>query len=204
MFLTGDDRSFENTPSSFRVAYRFTVYPNEASDARPNVDQGIKTANGFPTAGETKKYAPDALLDGQLGPGDNDSQLGDCELLDFVDTNDSNNLISVPNRTGSETVEVQLDGDGYIAGISPAPGISWKFTLSFDSSGPSTRVRSSGGFHNKFPAYDIYVAGRRVHEWWPGGQEATSCAGTPDYSTLQVGTGLVTGTPVAISETFAK
>ena len=65
---------------------------------------------------------------------------------------------------GPKQLSVKCRCEGQNPLVSGAPAISYTFTLTFDS---ATRTYSLVGSHDGFPAYEIYINGKRIYKHDP-------------------------------------
>lgn len=167
LYLDGDDRGFDPNSQDYRLKQLVNVVTG-ASDA-DGIKDGTTPQN---LVGVSEAYAPNAVADGKLDESDDDGVLGDCHLLHLRDQASNENMHITVNKISDNTVVVNMHGG---AGLpfkpkhfgSPAPEINWEYTITIDTSGehPTCRIE---GQHDGFPAYEVYINGKRIYEYWPG------------------------------------
>jgi hypothetical protein len=188
LFFTGDDRSFDSSTPSYRMLTEFEVFPSEASDARPGVEDGLYSGPAPHRTGVTRSFAPDAVLDGVISGADNDGVTEDCELLHDQDQAETHGMSHTPFRSGSKSMRVSLRG----AAPNPlviGPDIDWDVHLRFWIDGNGTGRVELTGSHDGFPAYELWAVTttgeQQLAGYDPGAPATTSCAGTSSYSWAQ-------------------
>jgi hypothetical protein len=157
-----DDRGFDPDAETYRTRQLVVVEPDEDVD-----EDGFVSAEN--TVRPTRAYARDALLDGFINDADDDGVAGDCRLFHQEASARPELMDVVVDRLAEDVVMIRLAGGPGQPLFPPfgRPEINWELTLIVDATGPRTRWVVVGE-HDGFPAYELYLKGERIYEYWPG------------------------------------
>jgi hypothetical protein len=174
-------RAIWNENGSHRTQHKFHVVAWQIAD--PNglldnafsndPDDGIKNDEQFQSVGETTQYHKASSLDasGNLTTAAlADTSLADNHLKIAKDTAPKSSVWienGWPKWLGDKTIEIKCRSEAINPLVSGAPAISYTFTITIDKSNPTSPTYSLVGDHDGFPAYEIYINGKRVHEHDP-------------------------------------
>lgn len=171
-----DDRPFDPNSHAFRTRQKVTVIPDEAVDP-DGLKEGSKAED---LTNPTRLYASDALDDGVIDDSDDDGVGNDCHLFDSeVGPVNKSMHIDDPIRLGPHRLSVRMHGQAGtgVFGFGFACPINWDFHVIIDDSGETTTA-SVVGWHDGFPAYEIYVNAQPVYQMPPIGGLNLLCGGT--------------------------
>jgi hypothetical protein len=157
-----DDRDFDPDAETYRTRQLVVVEPREDVD-----EDGFVSAENL--VRPTRAYARDALLDGHITDADDDGVAGDCRLFHQEASANTDTMDVVVDRLDTDVVMIRLAGGPGQPLFPPVgrPEINWELTLIVDASGPRTKWALVGE-HDGFPAYELYLKGERIYEYWPG------------------------------------
>jgi hypothetical protein len=161
LYVRTDDRGFDPNASTFRTRQLAEV---ETSLMDPNGEISKSNATR-----PTRVYADDAMADGRIDDRDDDGVDHDCRLFEYASKASEKDMhIDISRLEAStERVKVYLHGSAGQTAFVPSADISWHLTLVIDTRG-SRPSCSLSGTHDGFPAYELYVNGKRIYTYWPG------------------------------------
>jgi len=157
--------AFSPTATAFRTRQLLVLVPDESVDP-----DGFKEGTYQRFVGETKSYAPNALIDGRIDGEDDDGVEGDCHLLHQSGRASDETMLFAVRRISPHVVEVRLLGDvpNPIAnGPDIVKTITWNFIVTIDTSDETPRWNLAGQ-HDGFPAYEIYINNIPIYTYDPG------------------------------------
>ena len=169
LWYKGDDRSFDFASKSYRTSQGVTVAPDETFDSDGLVGDTLHNRTGV-----TKGFAEDALANGALDAADEDV-LDDCHLLHKTGSALTDRMRVTVTRTGPEAVRVRFVGSAqdplvplyeWVQQRFDRPGtVDWDVALTIDVNENRWRLL---GWHDDFPAFEIFVNGQLVYGVDPG------------------------------------
>lgn len=152
----GDNRSYD--PYSFAVRTH--------SEAIVRASTGTALVDPYIYTGRSKRYASDALSNGQLIE---DSTLHDCHLLDDQGFAATDNMhVSTSGTPGTVSVNFYGGAGNPVSFAGQyAPDINWNVAVSISANGVQYPRYSLTYTHDCFPAYELYVGHQRLYGYMP-------------------------------------
>jgi len=166
----GDDRNnnmtssnFDRYGSSFRSRQLIKVYSLKEFDT-----DGIDSSPSN-LIGQTVSYDIDTSLSNGLlsSAAEADNTKNDPLKVDWDTADNSSLVITALTRPSDKIAKVEMKGNPGNPLVSGAPGITWEYTLTFDSTNvlaPTYRIQ---GDHDGFPSHEVYIEDQRIHEHDP-------------------------------------
>lgn len=155
------DHSFTNGTAIFtKDSPEFKVRQTMDVCAFPNYDSdgSQEVATKKTTVGQTRRYDPAVLVNGEIPAGANPVKTATATPVTDTAT------VSHPSASVvTATLQMKISNPM----IPNAPPIHYTATVTIDRSNPSQPTYTVSGTSCEFPAYEIYINGQRIHHFDP-------------------------------------